>query len=50
MLKNTKLEHVKPEEVNVDSRAITAFLNEITSKKLGLQSFTVVRHDKICAQ
>ena len=50
MLKNTNLEHVKPEEVNVDSRAITEFLNEITSKKLALHSFTVVRHDKICAQ
>ncbi|MBQ9531521.1 MAG: serine hydrolase [Eubacterium sp.] len=50
MLKNTNLEHVMPEEVNVDSKAITGFLNEITSKKLGLHSFTVVRHDKICAQ
>ena len=50
MLKNINLEHVKPEEVNVDSEAITEFLNEITSKKLGLHSFTVVRHDKICAQ
>lgn len=50
MLKNTNLQHVNPEEVNVDSSAITAFLNEITQKKLGLHSFTVVRHDKICAQ
>ena len=50
MLKNTELLHVTPEEVNVDSSEITAFLNEITTKKLGLQSFTVVRHDKVCAQ
>ncbi|MBR1531011.1 MAG: serine hydrolase [Eubacterium sp.] len=50
MLKYTELKHVAPEEVDVDSSAITAFLNEITSKKLGLQSFTVVRHDKVCAQ
>lgn len=49
-LKNWQLEHVMPEEVGVDSNVITAFLNEINEKKLGLQSFTVVRHDKICAQ
>ena len=50
MLKKTELKHVRPEEVNVDSSAICAFLNEITNKQLGLQSFTVVRHDKVCAQ
>ena len=50
MLNYTVLEHVKPEEVNVDSQAILDFLTEITEKKLGLHSFTVVRHDKICAQ
>ncbi len=49
-LKYTDLEHVTPEEVNVDSTQIKAFLDEITEKKLGLQSFTVVRHDKVCAQ
>lgn len=49
-LKNWQLEHVMPEEVGVDSNVITAFLNEINEKKLGLQSFTVVRHDKVCAQ
>ncbi|MBE6740715.1 MAG: serine hydrolase [Ruminococcaceae bacterium] len=50
MLRNTNLEHVKPEDVNVDSKAINDFLKEITAKKLGLHSFTIVRHDKICAQ
>ena len=50
MLEKTKLEFVKPEDVNVDSKAIYDFLKEITQKKLGLHSFTVVRHDKICAQ
>ncbi len=49
-LDGVNLQHVAPEEVNVDSRAITAFLNEITQKNLGLHSFTVVRHDKVCAQ
>lgn len=49
-LKNWQLEHVMPEEVGVDSNVITAFLNEINEKKLGLQSFTVVCHDKVCAQ
>lgn len=49
-LKYTELEHVCPEDVNVDSAEIKAFLDEITDKGLGLQSFTVVRHDKICAQ
>ncbi|MBQ7203113.1 MAG: serine hydrolase [Eubacterium sp.] len=50
MLKYTELEHVTPEEVNVDSKKIKRFLDEITAKNLGLQSFTVVRHDKVCAQ
>ncbi|MCM1113952.1 MAG: beta-lactamase family protein [Clostridium sp.] len=49
-LKNWQLEHVTPEEVGVNSKVITAFLNEINEKGLGLQSFTVVRHDKVCAQ
>lgn len=49
-LSMTDLEHVTPEQVGVDSSQITAFLNEVTDKKLGLQSFTVVRHDKVCAQ
>ncbi|MCH5321768.1 MAG: serine hydrolase [Eubacterium sp.] len=45
-----QLEHTTPEAVGVDSKVITAFLNEINEKGLGLQSFTVVRHDKVCAQ
>lgn len=49
-LKQCTLEHVAPEEVGVDSKVITAFLNEINEKGLGLQSFTVVCHDKVCAQ
>lgn len=49
-LKDCQLEHCTPEEVGVDSKVITAFLNEINEKGLGLQSFTVVRHDKVCAQ
>lgn len=49
-LEKTQLEHVTPEEVNVDSNAILGFLNEITQKKLGLQSFTIVRHGKVCSQ
>ena len=49
-LKQCTLEHVTPEEVGVDSSVITAFLNEINEKGLGLQSFTVVCHDKVCAQ
>lgn len=46
----TTLEHTSPEKVGIDSSKITQFLNEVTDKKLGLQSFTVVRHDKVCAQ
>lgn len=49
-LEKCSLEHVTPESVGVDSRVITEFINEINEKKLGLQSFTVVRRDKICAQ
>lgn len=49
-LKNTELLHVTPESVGVKSSTIKAFLDEINDKKLGLQSFTVVRHDKVCAQ
>lgn len=49
-LEHYQLEHTTPESVGVDSSAITAFINEINEKGLGLQSFTVVRHDKVCAQ
>lgn len=49
-LKNTSLAHVAPESVGIKSGALKAFIDEINEKKLGLQSFTVVRHDKVCAQ
>lgn len=49
-LSNTTLARVSPEEVGINSSAITAFIHEINEKRLGLQSFTIVRHDKICAQ
>ncbi|MGN0529343.1 MAG: serine hydrolase domain-containing protein [Eubacterium sp.] len=49
-LENTELKHVTPEECGIKSSCITAFLKEIQRKELGLQSFTVVRHDKVCAQ
>lgn len=49
-LKNTQLEHTTPESVGVRSSKIKAFIDEINEKKLGLQSFTVVRHNKVCAQ
>ena len=49
-LEKYQLDHTTPESVGVDSSEITAFINEINEKKLGLQSFTVVRHDKVCAQ
>ena len=49
-LKDCNLEHCTPEQVGVKSSAITAFINEINENNLGLQSFTVVRHDKVCAQ
>ena len=49
-LSNTELMHVSPEEVGVDSNKINMFLKEICDKKLGLHSFTIVRHDKICSQ
>lgn len=49
-LKKYQLEHTTPESVGVDSKMITAFLNEINENGYGLQSFTIVRHDKICAQ
>lgn len=49
-LKNTRLQHVTPESVGVKSAALKAFIDEINEKRLGLQSFTVVRHDKVCAQ
>ncbi|MCD7722432.1 MAG: beta-lactamase family protein [Clostridiales bacterium] len=50
MLKNCNLERQTPEEAGVDSAAIKAFIDEINEKKLGLQSFTIVRNNKICAQ
>ena len=46
----TELQHVSPEAVGIKSSAIKAFIDEINEKKLGLQSFTVVRNDKVCAQ
>ena len=49
-LENINLQHVTPESVGVKSSAIKAFVDEINSKKLGLQSFTMVRHDKVFAQ
>lgn len=49
-LKNCSLHHCTPEEVGVDSRTIKAFLDEINEKRLSLQSFTVVCHDKVCSQ
>ena len=49
-LEGTNLLHVTPESVGIKSSAIKAFVDEINEKKLGLQSFTVVRHDKVCAQ
>lgn len=49
-IENPQLEHVMPEEVGIKSSAIQAFIDEINAKGLGLQSFTVVRHDKVCAQ
>lgn len=49
-LKITNLEYATPEEVGIDSTAIKNFIDEINEKKLGLQSFTIVRHNKICAQ
>lgn len=49
-LKFTDLEHVTPESVGIKSSVVNAFVNEINGKKLGLQSFTVVRHGKVCAQ
>lgn len=49
-LKDCEFQHVTPEEVGVKSSAITAFINEINEKGLGVQSFTFVRHDKVFAQ
>lgn len=49
-LKDCTLEHCTPEKVGVSSKAITDFLNEVNENNLGLQSFTIVRHDKVCAQ
>lgn len=49
-MKNINLEHVTPESVGIKSSAIKAFIDEINEKRLGLQSFTIVRHDKVCAQ
>ena len=49
-LKDCEFQHVTPEEVGVKSSAVTAFINEINEKGLGVQSFTFVRHDKVFAQ
>lgn len=49
-LKNYQLEHTTPEACGVDSKVLTAFLNEVREKGLDLHSFTVVRHNKVCAQ
>ncbi len=49
-LKNCELERVSPESVGIKSSTITAFINEINQKKLGVHSFTIVRHNKICSQ
>lgn len=49
-IENPALEHVTPESVGIKSSEIEAFIREINEKKLGLQSFTIVRHDKVCAQ
>lgn len=49
-LELTDLKHVTPEEVGIKSSAIKGFIDEINEKKLGLQSFTIVRHDKVCSQ
>ena len=47
---NKPLPRCVPEEVGISSRKIKAFIDEINRKKLGVQSFTVVRHGKIAAQ
>lgn len=44
------LPRCRPEEVGIPSRAISAFIDEINEKKLGVQSFTLVRHGKIASQ
>lgn len=49
-LENYQLEHTTPESCGIDSRVLTEFINEINEKGLALQSFTIVRHDKVCAQ
>lgn len=49
-LKNTSLRHVSPESAGISSDSIKAFIDEINEKKLGLQSFTVVRRGAVCAQ
>ncbi len=49
-LESCTLQHATPEEVGIDSNAIKAFIDEINEKKLGLQSFTIVKDDKICSQ
>ncbi len=49
-LSGTQLKRTTPEAAGIKSSAITAFIDEINAKRLGLQSFTVLRHGKICAQ
>ena len=49
-LPNTDLQHVTPESVGISSKNIKLFIDEINEKKLGLQSFTFVRYNKVYAQ
>lgn len=47
---DSSLEHVSPESCGIQSAVLTDFVREINEKQLGVHSFTVVRHDKVCAQ
>lgn len=49
-IKNSALAHVTPESVGVKSEVLADFIRELNEKQLGVHSFTVVRHDKVCAQ
>lgn len=49
-IENSALAHVTPESVGVKSSVLADFIREINEKQLGVHSFTVVRHDKVCAQ
>lgn len=48
-LNECEFEHVTPESVGVKSSAVSAFIEEINEKGIGLQSFTFIRRDKIFA-